>query len=332
MKIVSGGHSEVHLYDDKVIKVLNKYENGFNPNLFREINFLNRLDHPNIIKLRDVAETPKTVRLTMDKYDFDLRTLKGMVRRQKRLEMLDELFLPIFGAVLYLNHMQVRHMDINLNNIVYTEGKPPVLIDFSSSMYSFSPDTFFYTVPKHRAPEMKHKIITSTTDLYMLAESAYNWISKKRFRKNGRNYFPDYPESIILGILPLILRPVPVERISPENISEMLGFSTPPPGSLFIVKESRLELDKLKFIRRKQLEHRGLEWPYVEGFAKKIADTGEDSLVCLVLAQALFSADYYNITHLCFLHKVEMRELMDRALRLFFGRRFEFFSVYFPII
>ena len=128
--------------DEFACKVIgmNRINSHYLRKLHMEIAIMKQVDHPNIIKLRDVFFGSRTVYLVMELCKggelFDEVTRKaqnGLPEVQTGRLMADML-----SAVLYLHHKGIAHRDLKLENFLFEEPgmqNPLKLIDFGLSRY-----------------------------------------------------------------------------------------------------------------------------------------------------------------------------------------------------
>ena len=119
---------------------MNRINSHYLRKLHMEIAIMKQVDHPNIIKLRDVFFGSRTVYLVMELCKggelFDEVTRKaqnGLPEIQTGRLMSDML-----SAVLYLHHKGIAHRDLKLENFLFEDPgmqNPLKLIDFGLSRY-----------------------------------------------------------------------------------------------------------------------------------------------------------------------------------------------------
>ena len=121
---------------------MNRINSHYLRKLHMEIAIMKQVDHPNIIKLRDVFFGSRTVYLVMELCKggelFDEVTRKaqnGLAEIQTGRLMSDML-----SAVLYLHHKGIAHRDLKLENFLFEDPgmqNPLKLIDFGLSRYVY---------------------------------------------------------------------------------------------------------------------------------------------------------------------------------------------------
>ncbi|CAK66434.1 unnamed protein product (macronuclear) [Paramecium tetraurelia] len=123
----------------------------------REIEILEKLDHPNIVKILDTVESNNHVNIILEYVSGS--SLHHLVRKQpeRRLEedIAKGIFKQILDAIQYCHSKNIAHRDIKLENILL-EGLTPKLIDFGFST-SFPIDKkvkMFCGTPSYMAPEI----------------------------------------------------------------------------------------------------------------------------------------------------------------------------------
>ena len=130
----------------------------------REITCLKKLEHPGVIYLHDLIDTPKQLFFVTDYVKgISLREyVKQLPNRQIRELTARRIFRQVVEAVYYLHtEAFVVHRDIKLDNILLEEGTRMVkLIDFGFSVVVNSQSQYlkvFCGTPSYMAPEITRK-------------------------------------------------------------------------------------------------------------------------------------------------------------------------------
>jgi serine/threonine protein kinase len=125
--IENGKEVAIKMYDKYKMSEANKKKSMLN-----EIRLLKKLDHPNLIKLHAVHETPSKIYLVMD-------LVKGVALSEYSRSLckhkLDEfeckkIFKQIIKAVDHLHSKNICHRDIKLENILITKDDVVKILDF----------------------------------------------------------------------------------------------------------------------------------------------------------------------------------------------------------
>ncbi len=98
--------------------------------VYREINILRELDHPNIVRLHEMVETDKTIGIILDYasggelFDFILkhRFLHDPLARR--------LFAQLVSGVGYLHKKGIIHRDLKLENLLLDRNENVIITDF----------------------------------------------------------------------------------------------------------------------------------------------------------------------------------------------------------
>mmetsp|Transcript_8166 Transcript_8166/g.8874 ORF Transcript_8166/g.8874 Transcript_8166/m.8874 type:complete len:304 (-) Transcript_8166:1487-2398(-) len=113
------------------VKIIHKRKLKFPEMLKREIEFLRKLDHQNIIKLYEVFEEPLQLYLVFEYCNggelFDLIANDGPLSEPKARD----LFAQLISAIHHLHSKKIAHRDLKLENLMLTEdstGKPSLRV------------------------------------------------------------------------------------------------------------------------------------------------------------------------------------------------------------
>jgi calcium-dependent protein kinase len=168
-KLGKGSYGSVYLAthrvtgDERAVKVMNveKVTSYYLRKLHTEIEILKQVDHPNIVKLKDVFFGKRSVYVITDLCRggelFELLNSgrnQGFVFREDRAS---KLMRDMTSAVHYLHSRGIVHRDLKLENFLFeskTSNSPLILIDFGLSKH-FEPEeklsqrvgSCYYTAP-----------------------------------------------------------------------------------------------------------------------------------------------------------------------------------------
>ncbi|KJE92045.1 Mark1 protein [Capsaspora owczarzaki ATCC 30864] len=243
--------------------------------LFREVRIMKMLDHPNIIKLYEVIDTPTTLYLVMEYASggelFDFLVAHGkMKEKEARIK-----FRQIVSAVQYCHSRRVIHRDLKAENLLLDADFNIKIADFGFSN-QFTPgdklDTFCGS-PPYAAPELFQgkKYDGPEVDIWSLGVILYTLISGslpfdgsnlKELRERvlmGKYRVPFFMSTECEQLLKKFLQVNPQKREPLSNImveSWMnVGFEKDPlkpwePPAPDLTDESRLQrMEKMGFAR-----------------------------------------------------------------------------------
>ena len=105
-------------------------EEGIPSTTIREIALLKELDHPNVIKLREVLTGDKKLSLIFDYCEFDLKKYIESKHRKVDMPIVKRLFFQILAGVAYCHSRQIMHRDLKPQNIFLTRDVTVKLGDF----------------------------------------------------------------------------------------------------------------------------------------------------------------------------------------------------------
>ncbi|CAI2361148.1 unnamed protein product [Moneuplotes crassus] len=146
-----------------VLKIYDKYkliESHLKKSLFKEIELLKCVSHPNIVKLYDVIEDDRHIYLIME-YVSGGSLQQQMRARSKKVTEADtkKIFMQLSSAIKYLHSKNIYHRDIKLDNVLLDYKRNVKLIDFGFSINCKPTNKLkvFCGTPCYMAPEIISK-------------------------------------------------------------------------------------------------------------------------------------------------------------------------------
>jgi serine/threonine protein kinase len=113
-----------------------------------EARILAKIDHPNVIRVRDYLEDNSTAYLVMDYCDG--LTLSDYTKRQPtgRIEenIATAIILPILDGLASVHRLGYLHRDVKPQNIYLSIGNKPILLDFGAARQLYSGKTRSMTI------------------------------------------------------------------------------------------------------------------------------------------------------------------------------------------
>mmetsp|Transcript_9229 Transcript_9229/g.16621 ORF Transcript_9229/g.16621 Transcript_9229/m.16621 type:complete len:419 (-) Transcript_9229:256-1512(-) len=130
----------------------------------REMKIMAKSDHPNVVKLYDIFDTPQRLFLVMEYMDggelFDIIAEEKQFSEEKAAQVMRE----VLNGVKYLHEVGVVHRDIKPENILCKDKSWPLqikLVDFGLANMVESEETVLKSLVGtcvYRAPEMVRKL------------------------------------------------------------------------------------------------------------------------------------------------------------------------------
>jgi MAP/microtubule affinity-regulating kinase len=149
--------------------------------LFREVRIMQMLDHPNIVRLYEVIDTPTTLYLVMECAAggelFDYLVTHGRMREKEARDK----FRQIVSAVQYCHSKRVIHRDLKAENLLLDKDLNIKIADFGfSNVYTPGKvlDTFCGS-PPYAAPELFQGIVYEgpEVDIWSLGVILYTLVA-----------------------------------------------------------------------------------------------------------------------------------------------------------
>ncbi|XP_048766080.2 uncharacterized protein LOC125673513 [Ostrea edulis] len=164
--LLSGESAAVKVVPKKSILQRDKALRRFS----RELYALKRLDHTNIVRMREWMETDRNFYLVLSYINGD--TLRQYLREVTRLSENEtrRYFLQMTSAINYMHAQNILHRDIKLDNMVLQGGVKVVIVDFGLSIdVAYLDNPKMCGSPAYVAPEILiRQTFTISADIWSL--------------------------------------------------------------------------------------------------------------------------------------------------------------------
>lgn len=168
---------------DGTIEVLREreaYEESLG-RFFQEARMLAKLDHWNVVRVRNVFKAYGTAYFVMDYYEGETlaRRLRSDARPLTEVQALD-VMRPLLIGLDKVHGQGILHLDIKPGNVYLTEDKRPVLLDFGAARARIDESNALMTVgtPPYMPPEQYDGAgLGAWSDVYACAAMLYRMVT-----------------------------------------------------------------------------------------------------------------------------------------------------------
>lgn len=142
-----------------------------------EIEILNNIDHPCLLKLNNFIETEKYISLFLPYIDGEnLSYYAPKIIIEKQLKWM---VYQLMSAILYLKSKCILHRDIKPSNIIVSENDRITLIDFNCSHYIQNETDISFGTLGYKAPEIHYNMDYSfNSDIFSFGCTIYYMVYK----------------------------------------------------------------------------------------------------------------------------------------------------------
>jgi serine/threonine protein kinase len=220
------------VYAVKIIKADSSMSANLKNAVEREIRVLQRLDHPNIVRLVDVIRTADRIFVVMEHCEGGTLLDHILADGLKTVRELKRIFRGIVRGVSYLHSQGISHGDLKPDNIVLAKGGGVKLIDFGyckETPIGFDSDKS--GTVKYASPELLRRGVYNTQKadswslgilLFVMSTKTFPYRSSedyivKELILRGELLQPITMASELISLHRSLTHPSPNERLSAED-------------------------------------------------------------------------------------------------------------------
>ena len=233
-------------------------------NAEREVKILEKLNHPNVIKLIKTVETGRSLNLVME-YVSGCSLMAYLKKRQKkRLEEFEarKIFKQLLAGLEYCHNLNITHRDVKLENILIDSSNVVKIIDFGFST-CFSNEkklSLFCGTPSYMSPEIvsKQEALGPPSDIWAAGVVLYVLLtgnfpfkaphSKELYTKIQRGAFllPNNLTHEAHSLLSAMLSLDPQKRPSARSALDFLWFKEKSLGKTQSIVEKSYDVPQIR--------------------------------------------------------------------------------------
>mgnify|MGYP001575771022 CR=1 FL=1 len=168
--------------NELAVKVIKSDHDGVCPSAIREMAFLPKLEHENIIFIKNISVNESDVCFFMD---YHPRNLRDFVNDNKlNFSTIKNLFKQILRGVEYFHKLGIIHTDLKPSNIMVSKDGIVKIIDFGNSVCNLNGMSHRYgdefTTLWYRAPELCLECLTfdNKIDMWSIGCVFYDMVEK----------------------------------------------------------------------------------------------------------------------------------------------------------
>lgn len=183
----------------------------------REARILAKLDHPNIVRVYDLAMTNPDDVVKREVY-FIVEWLSGKTlatweKQTHSFEEIEHVETQLASALSYMHEKRVVYGDLKPLNIMFDQHGNVKLIDMgvSSKLDDNGQASVISYTPNYAAPEQRIDKLVIQSDIYSLAALIFELITEDKgiFSKIARDSFMEDPRALI---------PTNPKNVTPQNV------------------------------------------------------------------------------------------------------------------
>ena len=275
----------------------------------QEIRLMERLNHPHVVRLLEVIDSPKRVHIVMEYSGGG--NLCTYVKERKRLAEAEtrRIFLQILLAVEYMHAEGIIHRDIKLENVLFDSNRDMKLVDFGFSVACKDQSKrlkVFCGTPSYMAPEIvqRKEYLGRPVDVWSLGVLTYACLAG-HFPFTAKTYpelykriaqaqlrFPDHFSNAAKDLIRRMMHPDPLKRIT---LARARRHPWCAPAASAVIRQLSMPLDRSLLVSDDPARD------LYEAALRKMAELGFDrhkvTEAVLTRTKNSFSTSYYLLLY-----------------------------------